>query len=461
MTTNDKYSKWLFIVFPAVAMMLGWGLRGHIGGGPFGAMIPGAMVAITICMLLELPATFASLLVVFGVVGIGLGGEMTYGQTLGFLRQPDTVRRGILATTIKGSVWGIFGGAVLSAGFLVKKLSKKTIAISFLVMMVGMMLGFKLINEPMLIYFSDPVKPRSESWAALLLGALALIIYLKTRTPKDDFKVVWQFSKWGLIGGGLGFGIGGLWMVMGSRMPEGIMFHAWWKAMEFTFGLLLGGALGLAAWINRKQLKGLVGKGEQSESYNFKTSVKELGIALIVGLLIFWFISFALTPIESMVENNSGFLYSVVGAIVGIFENYVFAGLIMVMAALYFPKAAWQIGISLTFCHTVIDLSRDHIVKVVETNPQLVGLLSISLATLLVGLFVAWYQGKENKKRNMLMILTWSTVLLSTYKIIYYPQKMNPDGSFGEVIIGLFVVDITFLVLAIAVTWMALKKIQV
>ncbi|MDX1284844.1 MAG: hypothetical protein R3182_07530, partial [Draconibacterium sp.] len=56
MTAQEKYSKWMFVFFPAIAMLLGWGLRGHIGGGPFGAMIPGAMVALTICMLLELPA---------------------------------------------------------------------------------------------------------------------------------------------------------------------------------------------------------------------------------------------------------------------------------------------------------------------------------------------------------------------------------------------------------------------
>ena len=50
---NDKHIKWMFIIFPAVSMLLGWGLRGHIGGGPFGAMIPGALVALSLCMLLR------------------------------------------------------------------------------------------------------------------------------------------------------------------------------------------------------------------------------------------------------------------------------------------------------------------------------------------------------------------------------------------------------------------------
>ena len=127
---NKTYSKWMFIVFPAVAMLLGWGLRGHIGGGPFGAMIPGAMVALSLCLLLELPAATTSLIVVFGVVGIGLGGEMTYGQTLGFLRNPETVLWGTLATTVKGAIWGVLGGAVLAMGFIYKGLDKKTVIIS-------------------------------------------------------------------------------------------------------------------------------------------------------------------------------------------------------------------------------------------------------------------------------------------------------------------------------------------
>ena len=45
MNKKEKSFNWMFIIYPALAMMLGWGLRGHIGGGPFGAMIPGAMVA--------------------------------------------------------------------------------------------------------------------------------------------------------------------------------------------------------------------------------------------------------------------------------------------------------------------------------------------------------------------------------------------------------------------------------
>ena len=59
MVSINKSALFRFIMFPAVAMMLGWGLRGYIGGGPFGAMIPGAMVAISLSMLLKLPVKLA------------------------------------------------------------------------------------------------------------------------------------------------------------------------------------------------------------------------------------------------------------------------------------------------------------------------------------------------------------------------------------------------------------------
>lgn len=461
MVMNERYSKGLFILFPAIAMMLGWGLRGHIGGGPYGAMIPGAMVALTICMLLDIPSKISALVVVFGVAGVGLGGEMTYGQTLGFLRDLDTVWWGILATTVKGAVWGILAGVVLAMGFLLKKLSKKTIIISFFVMMAGLLLGFKLINEPMLVYFSDPAKPRPESWGALLLGAVALIGYLKYKTSNEDFKIVSRFSVWGLIGGGLGFGIGGLWMVLGAQMPKGVVFHAWWKAMELTFGLLLGGAFGYAAWLSRREIKANCELEEKEEKYSFKNSGKEVIVMLVTGLLIFAVVPFSLEPFIDAASDSDGFMMSALRSIASLFINYAFSGLIMVAAVLYFPKTAWQVGITLTFCHTIIDLADDHIIEIFTNSPVMASVVSIVLATLVVAVITAYYQAKESIKRNMFLILTWSTVFISTFKIIFYSQKMNLEGvSLSKMFFGLFVVDIAFLVFAVVVTWLAIRKIK-
>ena len=59
-----RESVWLFCGASAVAMMLGWGLRGFIGGGPLGAMIPGAMISVV---------TIAEMIA--GTEAIGLGAD--------------------------------------------------------------------------------------------------------------------------------------------------------------------------------------------------------------------------------------------------------------------------------------------------------------------------------------------------------------------------------------------------
>ena len=111
----SRPSRLTFVLFPAIAVMLGWGWRGYIGGGPFAAMIPGAFVALSLSLLLGHDRRTAAMAALFGAVGIGYGGEMTYGQTLGLACNPETMGWGLLGVTIKGAVWGLLGGAVFFA----------------------------------------------------------------------------------------------------------------------------------------------------------------------------------------------------------------------------------------------------------------------------------------------------------------------------------------------------------
>jgi hypothetical protein len=461
MNTTEKYAKRMFILFPALAMLLGWGLRGHIGGGPFGAMIPGALVALTICMLLELPAKTSAIIVVFGVVGIGLGGEMTYGQTLGFLRNPETVWWGTLGTTLKGSIWGLLGATVLSLGFLSKKLKQKTIALALLLMMAGMFLGFKLINEPMLIYFSDPANPRSESWAALLFGAVAILIYLRFTIKSEQFRIVTKFALFGLLGGGLGFGLGGFWMVLGNKLGGEIIFRSWWKMMEFTFGFLLGAFLGYTAWLVRKELK-TFGKENQHTSNKKLSTIAELGIVLLAGLLIYWIIPAILEPVAGGANENEGVFINLSRGLAGIVVNYAFFGFILILLALRLPSIAWQLGITLTFCHTMIDLGRDHIVKVVDSSPQAISVIAILITTVIVAWLTSVYRKKENAKLWLFLLLVWSTVFVSKVKILFSPKKLELAGmSFCEIVCGTYIVDIIFLISAIIVTLIATKNFKI
>lgn len=451
--------KW-FILFPALAMMLGWGLRGHIGGGPFGAMIPGAMVAISLGMLLELPANTIAILTVFGVVGIGLGGEMTYGQTLGFLRNPETVLWGTTGTTVKGAIWGLLGGAVLALGFFFNRIPKKTLIIAFLLMMGGLFLGFKLINDPMIIYFSDPSNPRPESWAALLFGAIALLIYLKFKIGKADFKTILRFALLGMVGGGLGFGLGGMWMVLGSNLPD-VIFKSWWKAMEFTFGFLLGAFLGVAAWLSRKELKSGVTNQRQLPEIPFISVYIELGLILVAGLVTFWLIPKTLEPFVDAASSNDDFVTGFLRDVARILVNYAFYGFLFVLWIVRFPKLAWQIGITLTFCHTAIDLFLDFFPEADTFSPFTIYFLFVFLTTTVVAILVTYFRRGENVVRNMFLLLIWACIIISFSRMGIHPENIGIEGlSFSQIIFGKFVVDIFFAVSAILVSFIIVRKFQ-
>ena len=74
-------------------MSLGWGLRGSIGGGPLGAMIPGAMIGLALCLLLGREQD-AGRIAAFAAIGVGFGGQETYGQTVGLEPAPGDLPLG-------------------------------------------------------------------------------------------------------------------------------------------------------------------------------------------------------------------------------------------------------------------------------------------------------------------------------------------------------------------------------
>ena len=442
---NGNESKMRFILFPAISMLLGWGLRGYIGGGPFGAMIPGAMVALSLAMLLKLPARASSVLLVFAVFGIGMGGEMTYGQTLGFLKNPDTVWWGTAGTTLKGAVWGLLGGALFSIGLVFKKIAKRKIFIAIILLIVGMFIGFKLINDPMLLYFSDPQKPRPESWAALLTDALFLLVYLKWKTSAEVFKLVFRFAFYGMIGGALGFGLGGFWMVLGSRLPN-VVFTSWWKAMEFTFGFLLGAFLGYAAWLSKKEISALFADDADIFPTPKFAIWKELLVVFIAALLVFWLIPLGMEKFANITIDNNMSGGAVRIEIARLLVNYAVAGLLFVWLLFRFPNTAWQIGITLTFCHGALDLIRDFYPDVSTNSPFTARFLYIFALTAIIAVLAALIQKRKNNVKNMFLLLVISTLVVAFLRLCLNPELFEISGlSFCQLVCGRFFVHLIFL----------------
>jgi hypothetical protein len=242
----------LFLLLPSIAMSLGWGLRGTIGGGQIGGMIPGAMMALCLCHLLGWRRS-VGIAAAFGAVGVGLGGQETYGQTIGFLRSSETVAWGLTGLAIKGAQWGLAGGVFAGLGLMLEKYRAREIAIGLALLVLGTALATKFIDEPKLLYFSNRLdKPREEVWAGLLAGGTGLVAWLASVRRE---RVSMAFAGWGMVAGGLGFCLGGVFIATGVVLPPPYKQWSWWKVMEFTFGLLFGLGLGVAAYRARDELR--------------------------------------------------------------------------------------------------------------------------------------------------------------------------------------------------------------
>ncbi len=105
---------WQPILLAALAGGMGWGIRGQYGHET-GAMIAGLLVSLVLVFLLcpsagLLPAARA---VAFGTIAIGIGGSMTYGQTVGLTQNAAVIGNweawgwGMLGLAITGAIGSV------------------------------------------------------------------------------------------------------------------------------------------------------------------------------------------------------------------------------------------------------------------------------------------------------------------------------------------------------------------
>ncbi len=453
---KKKHSLLFFVSFPAVAMLLGWGLRGFIGGGPYGAMIPGAMVMIAICMLLDIPVKFAAIGVVFGTAGTAMGGEMTYGQTLSFLRSPGTIWWGLAGTSLKGGVWGLMSGLFIGVGLVYPRIKNKTILTGFLIFLIAFLVGLKLINDPKILYFSNPIdRPRNESWAGLLFGTVGLLIYLKINIAAEEFRVVSRFAWYGLIGGSLGFGLGSLWLAIGAQYGAQFLIVDWWKMMEFSFGFLLGGFLGYAAWRSNNAHKHF---DDQSPVTFHKSFTGELMLTIALGFFIYGAVPVFESYLET-INNNGGIFFASMATIGRVLVNFTFIGCLLIIIALRWPYLAFQIAVTLTFCHCMIDLLTDARLFPASQSSGLMITTIITTALLAISVLVALFQRKQFVLKSMFLILVWSTMAVAIIRMLVHGEFSFAEGhSFMQIIVGdLFVFNV-FIISAVIVSVMIVKN---
>ncbi len=268
----------------AAAGAMGWGIRGQYGHET-GAMIAGVLVSLVVVSMLRphAPAHWSMRAVAFGTIGAGVGGAMTYGQTIGLTQDPALVgnwtalRWGLLGLAIKGGLWiGIFG-VLLGMGLGTVRYRARELLLVALAAAALAMVGTWLLNEPFdpaqrtlpRLFFSASwqwrpdaadLSPRREVWGGLLLALAMLATY--TRWLRGD-DLAWRLAGWGTLGGALGFPLGQClqayhaWNagVFARGIPLALDPHInWWNAMETTFGGVMGAALAYGAWHNRSRI---------------------------------------------------------------------------------------------------------------------------------------------------------------------------------------------------------------
>jgi len=385
-----------WILFAAAAMSLGWGLRGFIGGGPLGAMIPGSMIGLVVALLLRLDTAAAARLMAFAAVGIGFGGDMTYGQTVGLSFHPETFHWAILGFTIKGGIWGMLGGAVM--GLALAPPSGRKLLWTLVALLGITWLGWKFINDPKLIYFSNPIdKPRPEIWAGLALGTLAVIALHGAH--------VRRFALFGLIGGAIGFPLGASFQVWGHA-ATGPAFTDWWKVMEFTFGALLGVAFAWAAWSVEPVASR---EGQHEADTGLLPSLTAAALALTIMLYL----------IPYFERIHLRFSFTVAGAL-------------LLLLATRSAAVAREVGLTVTCCAFFIDLYED--------RPWTDYWLAVSLIAVAT-LAVAWFVHRTRCTAALLLFITWTAVADSLLKSYLPGPRVSADS-----------VQVAFVALAVVCT---------
>ena len=387
-----------FGLLPALTMSVGWGLRGFIGGGSLGAMISGALVALVLCQALKLADGICGRIAAFGAVGVGFGGQETYGQTVRFVTDAGPMFwRGVAGLGVKGAVWGMLGGAVIGAAFGASRLSRRQWGVALALLVAGTWLGWRLIDQPKLLYFSNLAdRPRPEIWAGLLTGTGCFLggVALAGRT---HVRVAMTLAAFGAIGGGIGFAVGGVTYAGGMALGWPAEWYPGWKQMEFTFGLLFGGALGGATWWQREAIAAAVRDSTSTE--------KSVGSP--------WW------PVSSAVLAAAAIWG---GSALRVRFGYTVAGGALLALALVSERAAWQIALTVTAGAFFLDVGKFFS----ENHPTVPTLVATVGALVLAAGLCLWVAVRHASGREMtcwsFRVLLWLAVAAALCRTGWHPK---------------------------------------
>ena len=285
-------------------MSVGWGFRGDYGHEA-GAMVPGALLGLAICLASGRPDWWrrSTIMAFCGAVGWAFGGQMSYGRIIGYTAGSSltNVAYGYGCLFLIGGLWAGIGSAILALGVTqprsyLEKFAGPLVALwlvwfamdfsglterlverwylndtdwfaalsallvaciyallvprsrpacFFIMLLAGGWLAGYIILTGLLGLHMTP--PRSDNWSGCVGLFVAVVFYL----IRQKNLAVLNVTLFGFLAGGVGFAVGDFVQMLGRAQwgPVG-RFEAlqgldYWKWMEQLFGLIMGIGVGL------------------------------------------------------------------------------------------------------------------------------------------------------------------------------------------------------------------------
>lgn len=291
------------ILLAGLAMSVGWGIRGDYGHEA-GAMIPGALLGLAVCLAGGREDWWrrASVMGMCGAIGWAFGGQMSYGRIIGYTASsslPD-VFYGYACLFVIGGLWAGVGSAILAMGVTepssyLGRFARPLVVLGLVwcalsvsgvahhltdrwslhdtdwvgassallvagvcavlipadrgacrlvaMLALGWWAGYLVLTVLLRLHMTPP---RSDNWAGSVGLFIALILYLR----RHGNRVPVTTAGWGILIGGIGFVLGDFANMLGRAQwgPIGrygiLQGLDYWKWMEQSFGLVMGLGVG-------------------------------------------------------------------------------------------------------------------------------------------------------------------------------------------------------------------------
>lgn len=430
-----------FIVLPALAMWLGWGIRGQMGHAD-GAMIPGALVGLALCVLLPEKFFSRGLAVGLAAVAFWFGADETTLESAGLVMHTihhyttATALTGYIGLAVKGALWPCFAGACLGLAFAASCYRRKDIAVAAGLMIATFYAGWALINRPKLLYFSVT---RHEIWGGLLFAVIALTAWL---TVRGRTRIPLVLAICAAVAGAIGYPVAVTFAAAGLHSSHAGRWYDWWKVAETTFGAFMGAGLGLGAYLVRDRI------ANAPEPARLPIPGGRRALSMIAGVV--------LAIVATALYHRHVLPWIILGSV-------------LICVAYFSVEAAWHLGVTMTFYATALNVVR------YWAREQHLGNLTVLWALVIIAALCAgwrvsgwWAAGQNAPSRGVFLFLVWVMLALSYLKTFVNhavltgsaPAVMAAGGRLQYTLQawgGGLPVDACFTIVAAVLTWLVYR----